>query len=475
MNDQKNMEEDMPFADFFEESSSAAAAGAAGAKASTEQDRANDVIAGLEEIAARLSDDDPHKADILKQAASLRSTVEALGKVGAGVIDRGYNSEKDRIDEMADQLIDTATNKINATRDALHAYKAKVSQGREEVDTETQTQEMGVGRVSAAKAREEAERAEDMEADGINSSITDKVSKVNNASRNVRTTIAMGAVRVAGKVGKAMVLVGKKDQAREMLEKVGSASERAVSKDSRLGKILERSTRFGYKIVGIIKEKAKAAVQGAKDFGTHVKEEVKDKAETAALYGMELKDKIVDKAETAALYGMEAKDKIVDKAETAALYGMEAKDQAKAQIKRGASVTIGGMLVAAMAGKKLATAVGRRARDTVKDKIVDPTREKIEDAKETARDAKNVGSKFWDFAKKKAAQAKNLPTNLRARASGLLQKTAEKVITAIAPTKEKQMEAEQRTAQVAQSRDELKGAFDQMTGKKQQEEEGPEL
>ena len=38
----------------------------------------------------------------------------------------------------------------------------------------------------------------------------------------------MGAVRVAGKVGKAMVLVGKKDQAREMLEKVGSASERAV-------------------------------------------------------------------------------------------------------------------------------------------------------------------------------------------------------------------------------------------------------
>ena len=56
---------------------------------------------------------------------------------------------------------------------------------------------------------------------------------------------------------------------------------------------------------------------------------------------------------------------------------------------------------------------------------------------------KNVGSKFWDFAKKKVAQARNLPTNLRARTSGLLQKTAEKVITAIAPTKEKQMEAEQ--------------------------------
>lgn len=475
MNDQKNMEEDMPFADFFEESSSAAAAGAAGAKASTEQDRANDVIAGLEEIAARLSDDDPHKADILKQAASLRSTVEALGKVGAGVIDRGYNSEKDRIDEMADQLIDTATNKINATRDALHAYKAKVSQGREEVETETQTQEMGVGRVSATKAREEVERAESMEADGINPSISDKVSKVNNVSRNVRTTLAMGAVRIAGKVGKAMVLFGKKDQAKEMLDKVGSASERAVAKDSRLGKILERSSRFGYKIVGIIKTKAKDTIKNVKDFGIHVKDEIKDKAETAALYGLELKDQVRDKAETAILYGMEAKDQVVDKAETAALYGMEAKDQAKAQIKRGASVTIGGMVVAAMTGKKLATAVGRRARDTVKDKIVDPTREKIEDAKETARDAKNVGSKFWDFAKKKVAQARNLPTNLRARTSGLLQKTAEKVITAIAPTKEKQMEAEQRTAQVAQSRDELKGAFDQMTGKKQQEEEGPEL
>lgn len=107
--------------------------------------------------------------------------------------------------------------------------------------------------------------------------ITGTITNVKNKSTDRKEKIALKAVKVTSVIGKGLVLFGQKDLAESMNKAVTEKGKDFVSKDSRIGKIMERVAEGGFFVEDGTKKMAKTVRDGAES----VVETVSTKAKNA--------------------------------------------------------------------------------------------------------------------------------------------------------------------------------------------------
>ena len=368
------------------------------------------------------------KAEILKDLEHLDEIFQAIPGVASECISRKMENAKDSIDNAVkntkSKFFSTIANikgKVSKTvgniQTKIQKYKQDVKEGIQGVDIHSQEEQNVTVFAAGLHNKVDSKWAEDKKEQGRSEVVANSVQSAKETSRNIRARIGKNAVKLVGFVGKGLVLFGPKgkDLADKMIKSTGEKSQKFVAKQSRLGKMLQQVADAGY-----------TTADGVRNVKGKVDEKITDIGETAG----EVKDTIKKGA---------------------------------VALGRGTYKTIGTVAGVGSATVEIGKAVGRRAKRFARNKIVKTGEKVIEDVKDTARDAKNLGSKFFEFAKKKFALIKNTPTNLRDRTSNLLKNTADRV----APSLEDKQKAVNRGIAAAQSKDEATKAFNKLTGREQ--------
>lgn len=360
---------------------------------------------------------------IARAAIGVEMTARGLAK---GVTDRVQATKKGFF-----SAIKTVKNKAKdvkeGVKDSIDGYKSYVQEGMEDVEQSQMEEELYTAAMAGIANKADSRWAEEKKDAGRNETVADSVQAVKEASRNLRAGMALKSVKVVGFVGKGLVLFGQKGLAQKMMQKVSQKNERFVSKESRIGKVMQRVAEAGYTTADGIRTAKDAVVNGAKAVGKGAK----DVAETVALGAMLGADAVkkgarntVDTVALGAMLGVDAVKKgVKDAAEYTAIGAMLGADAVKKATIKGA-VTLGkdtyktvgtaaGIVsFAGLQAIKLGKTVGRAGKDFVVKEFVDP-------AKEVGRDISEKAKDLRDKAEKRVNYVKTSPLRLKQRASEL--------------------------------------------------------
>lgn len=375
--------------------------------------------ASVKEVSAQTKQDIIALMEILAEAP----------KIGKELLVRKKEQAKEAIDKTIQNTKSKFKAAMKSIKSKMKDYKNNVKDGMQDVKDEEKIADFEIGKKTAEGDRADQEWGETKKEDGKSGFIVDSVVNRKQESRASRAQMARGAVKVTGFIGKGLVLIGKSGLAKSMVEKVTARGEDFVGKESRIGQIMQRTAEHGFVI------------------GDKIKNTVKD---------------TVDRTTTTVKAGVEvAKDKAVE-------LGRDATEKVKTTAKKGAIAL--GKATYKTAG--IALGIGSFAVEKGKaatERVVNATKEKIiEPGKEMIGKTAETGSKFWDFAKAKLQQVRNVPTNLKERSSNLLFAMSEK----IAPTMSQKAAVEERNQIAAQKGTAAREAFNNLTGKEDKSDDG---
>lgn len=408
--------------------------------------------------------------DISKDVDALKEVLKALPAVSKAMAQRGLATAKKSIDEKAQaakrgffSAIKTVRDKAVGAKDAVvqgvKDYRQGVKDGMEDVEQAAQMEDMYTARAAMDANADDRQWAEARKQEGRSETIVDSVQAAKESSRQRRADIASAKVKVVGFVGKGLVIFGKKDLAKTMLEKVGKSNQRYVEKESRTGKLLQRVAQFGFRTADTARDVRDSVVLGAevaKDTVIDAATTVRDGAVRGATA---VRDGVVTGATAVRDTAVKGATVVRDTAVKGAI------TLGKGTYKT-VGIAAGVVTLAGLETVKLGKAVGRASKEFVDKKIVDPAKEFGEDVKETARDTKDFGSKFVEFAKRKVSQVRDVPTNLKTRASSLLRAAADRVT----PTLDEQRAAQDRAELAAQAKEAQSKAFNKLTGREDKDD-----
>lgn len=400
--------------------------------------------------------------DISKDVAALKEVLKALPAVSKAMAQRGLKNAKKSIDDKAEAVkkgffdaVKTVKDKAVGVKDSVvqgvKDYKDSVVEGMGDIDQATQDEDMYTARAAMDANAEDRQWAEARKQEGRSETVVDAVQARKEASRQTRANIATAKVKVAGFIGKGLVLFGKKGLAKEMIEKVGQSNQRYVEKESRTGKLMQRVAQFGFKTVDKARDARDAVVLGAEVAKATVIEGATAVRDGVVEGATVVRDTVVEGATA-------VKDATVKGAKTVKDTAIKGAVTLGRGTYKTVGVAAGVVTFAGLEAISLGRTVGRAGKNFVDKKIVDPAKAVGEEVRQTARDTKDFGSKFKEYAKSKVAQVRDVPTTLKERASRLLRAAADRVT----PTLDEQRAAQDRAEIAAQAKEAQSKAFNKM-------------
>lgn len=149
---------------------------------------------------------------------------------------------------------------IEATARGIGNKIADIDQGFEDIDFSEIENEMAIG-IMAGKTHITNEEWGKNNADR-SKVVTGAVSNAKNKMTDMKAKMALSALKVTSLVGKGLVLFGQKGLAKSMQEKVTDKGEAFISKESRIGKIMERVADGGFYVADGVRDAAETVRGG---------------------------------------------------------------------------------------------------------------------------------------------------------------------------------------------------------------------
>ncbi len=180
-------------------------------------------------------------------------------------------SDMKKFAEITKALPDIA---IEAAARGISAKIEDIDQGFNHIDFSEIESEIALG--GAAGIRETAnEKWEKSNADR-SKIVTGAVTNAKNKMTNMKAKMALSAVKVTSIVGKGLVLFGQKGLAKSMQEKVTEKGEQFISKDSRIGKIMEGVAERGFSVADGVRGAAQTVKEGVESAAKTVSTKAKN-------------------------------------------------------------------------------------------------------------------------------------------------------------------------------------------------------
>ena len=334
-----------------------------------------------------------------------KNVISRAGEIRDGVIETAQG--------VRDSVIETAHDVRDGVVESFEGYKQNVREGMEDIHQSELEEEFFTATAAGAANAADSKWANEKKASGRNEVVADSVQSVKETSRNIRAGIALKSVKVAGFIGKGLVLVGQKGLAQSMMQRVSQRNEKFVLRESRVGKLMQRVAEAGYTTADGVRSARDAVEKGAKAVGRGVVRGA-DAVRKGAIQG--------------AISLGEGTYKTV-------------------------GTVAGAVSFAALGAIDVGRTMGRAGRKLVKDKIVDPAREARDNVVEFAKKVQDRGSKYWDLGKKIVDHVQDVPTSLQLRAKQMLLTTADRIN--VDENKKKQMR--ERAKAVEKSKEALRG------------------